>query len=193
MAVHCLMLNVRQKWILFFLSLLLQSEFGTLWFPGMSLGITREIWTEGPVSADAKIGITSLYSTLILSEVPEAVHKAAVDQMASMFFRYVMPESHVEVYGEYGFDDNRYDLEDMLVSPEHSRAYLIGFTKIQPLEGKEDFLQFSYEVTQLEGSKEMINRIQFGYPVFYDSDYNHYGQQIGSGIGKWQQSMDFSH
>ena len=59
--------------------------------------------------------------------------------MASMFFRYVMPESHAEVYGEYGFDDNRYDLEDMLVSPEHSRAYLIGF-KNPTLNEKRDFL-----------------------------------------------------
>ena len=65
--------------------------------------------------------------------------QANIDQMASMFFRYVMPESHAEVYGEYGFDDNRYDLEDMLVSPEHSRAYLIGFHKIHPLKEKTEF------------------------------------------------------
>jgi|GEM_PF-3187927 hypothetical protein len=154
-----------------------------IWFPGMSLGITREIWTEGPVSTDASNWdyIALFYSNPFRGAGGGT--QAAVDQMASMFFRYVMPESHAEIYGEYGFDDNRYDLEDMLVSPEHSRAYLIGFTKIQPLKGKDDFLQFSYEVTQLEGSKEMINRIQFGYPTFYDSDYNHYGQQIGSGIG----------
>ena len=51
-------------------------------------------------------------------------------------------------------------------------------------------MEFTYEVTQIEGSKEMINRIQFGYPVFYDSDYNHYGQQIGAGIGNGSQSVD---
>ena len=154
-----------------------------IWFPGMSLGITREIWTEGSISADASNWdyIALFYSNPFRGAGGGT--QVAVDQMASMFFRYVLPESHAEVYGEYGFDDNRYDLEDMLVSPEHSRAYLIGFTKIQPLKGNEDYLQFSYEVTQLEGSKEMINRIQFGYPVFYDSDYNHYGQQIGTGIG----------
>jgi len=105
-----------------------------------------------------------------------------------------MPESHAEFYGEYGFDDNRYDLEDMLVSPEHSRAYLIGFNKLQPINEKKEFLDFTYEVTQIEGSKEMINRIQFGYPAFYDSDYNHFGQVIGAGIGsgsnQWILSVD---
>ena len=154
-----------------------------IWFPGMSLGITREIWTEGQVSADASAWdyIALFYSNPFRGAGGGT--QAAIDQMASMFFRYVMPESHAEVYGEYGFDDNRYDLEDMLVSPEHSRAYLIGFHKLHPIKGKTEYLDFTYEVTQIEGSKEMINRVQFGYPVFYDSDYNHYGQTIGAGIG----------
>ncbi len=154
-----------------------------IWFPGMSLGITREIWTDGPVASDSKPWdyIALFYSNPFRGAGGGT--QANIDQMASMFFRYVMPESHAEVYGEYGFDDNRYDLEDMLVSPEHSRAYLIGFHKIHPLKDKSEFMEFTYEVTQIEGSKEMINRIQFGYPVFYDSDYNHYGQQIGAGIG----------
>ena len=62
----------------------------------------------------------------------EEEHRQALTKWLPCSFRYVMPESHAEVYGEYGFDDNRYDLEDMLVSPEHSRAYLIGFTKSIP-------------------------------------------------------------
>lgn len=154
-----------------------------IWFPGMSLGISREIWTEGPVSSDASNWdyIALFYSNPFRGSGGGT--QAAIDQMAGLFFRYVMPESHAEVYGEYGFDDNRYDLEDMLVSPEHSRAYLLGFTKLQPLNGERDYLEFNYEITQIEGSKEMINRVQFGFPIFYDSDYNHYGQQIGAGIG----------
>jgi hypothetical protein len=63
-----------------------------------------------------------------------------VDQMASVFFRYVMPESHSEFYGEYGFDDNRFDFEDLWVSPEHSRAYMFGFHKIHPINSKKNIL-----------------------------------------------------
>ena len=165
-----------------------------IWLPGLSLGITRLIWTEGPVSADSKAWD---YIALFYSNPFRGVGggtQAAVDQMAGLFFRYVMPESHAEFYGEYGFDDNRYDLEDMLVSPEHSRAYLIGFSKIHPLHGKNEFFELNYEVTQLEGSKEMINRVQFGYPIFYDSDNSHYGQWLGAGIGsgsnQWILSVD---
>ena len=165
-----------------------------IWLPGLSLGITREIWTEGQVSADASAwDYIALFYTNPFRGAGGGT-QAKIDQMAGLFFRYVMPESHAEFYGEYGFDDNRYDLEDMLVSPEHSRAYLIGFNKLQPINEKKEFLDFTYEVTQIEGSKEMINRIQFGYPAFYDSDYNHFGQVIGAGIGsgsnQWILSVD---
>jgi hypothetical protein len=150
--------------------------------PGFSLGITRVVFTDRAVqSANYGDYIGLFFSNPFRGGGGGT--EVDVDQMASAFVRYVLPESHAEFYGEYGFDDNRYDLEDMLVGPEHSRGYLIGVRKLQPVNGMKEYWDFTYEIGQYEGSKEMINRVQFGYPVFYDSDYGHRGQYLGAGIG----------
>ena len=106
-----------------------------------------------------------------------------LDEKSSIFARYVMPKSNSEIYAEYSLDDNRFDFEDLWVSPEHSRAYILGFHKIQPLKTRFEYIELIYEMTQIESSKEALNRIQFGTPIFYPSDYNHFGQNIGAGIG----------
>ena len=166
--------------------------FNPIFLPGFSLGISREVWTESePLMVKYFDYITLFFSNPFRSA---GGGTQPVDQMASVFFRYVMPESHAEVYGEYGLDDNRFDLEDFLVSPEHSRAYLLGFSKIHPIQTRNEFLEFTSEITHIESSKESYNRVQFGNAIFYDSDYNHYGQNIGAGIGtgsnQWVVSFD---
>ena len=159
--------------------------------PGLSVGLTRIVFTDGPVTNPNYGDYISLFFTNPFRGSGGGT-EVGVDQMASGFVRYVMPESHVEFYGEYAFDDNRYDLEDMLVSPEHSRGYLWGVRKLQPINGWRDYWDFTYEMGQYEGSKEMVNRVQFGYPVFYDSDYSHRGQNLGAGIGTGSNQWIFS-
>ena len=155
--------------------------YNPIWLPGLSLGITREVWTSSQPE-------TVRYSDYVSFFFSNPFRSAGggtqpVDQMASVFFRYVMPESHSEIYGEYGFDDNRFDFEDLWVSPEHSRAYIFGFHKIHPINSKKEYIDLTAEITHIESSKETYNRIQFGNPIFYDSDYFHRGQNIGAGIG----------
>ena len=159
--------------------------------PGFSVGLTRIVFTDGPVTNPNYGDYISLFFYNPFRGSGGGT-EVGVDQMASGFVRYVMPESHVEFYGEYAFDDNRYDLEDMLVSPEHSRGYLWGVRKLQPINGWRDYWDFTYEMGQYEGSKEMVNRVQFGYPVFYDSDYSHRGQNLGAGIGTGSNQWIFS-
>lgn len=165
--------------------------FSPIILPGFSIGLTRVVFTEGSVQ-NPNYGdyIAMFFSNPFRGSGGGT--EVGVDQMASGFVRYVMPESHVEFYGEYGFDDNRYDLEDLLVSPEHSRGYMWGVRKLQPIKGFKDYWDFTYEMGQYEGSKEMLNRIQFGYPVFYDSDYSHRGQNLGAGIGSGSNQWIFS-
>ncbi len=155
--------------------------FSPFFLPGLSVGLTREVWTS---SQPEEVNYTDYFALFFSNPFRSAGGGTQpVDQMASVFFRYVMPESHSEVYGEYGFDDNRYDFEDLWVSPEHSRAYMFGFHKIHPIKTKKEYIDFTAEITHIESSKELMNRIQFGYAVFYDSDYSNYGQNIGAGIG----------
>jgi hypothetical protein len=103
--------------------------------------------------------------------------------MASLFARYVMPESHAEIWVEYALDDARADFEDFFVSPAHSRAYQVGFRKLHEINGQKEYLDIGYQLIHCEAAKEVMIRRQYGWPVFYDSDYTNYGQVMGAGIG----------
>lgn len=52
------------------------------------------------------------------------------NQLASLFARWAFRESGLEVYGEYGREDNSYDLRDFAQEPDHQRAYSLGLAKI---------------------------------------------------------------
>ena len=51
------------------------------------------------------------------------------NQIASLFARWVFPESGFEVYGEYGREDNAFDLRDFAVEPDHDVGVILGFRK----------------------------------------------------------------
>jgi hypothetical protein len=108
----------------------------------------------------------------------------------------VLPESKAEVYFEYGRNDHSYDFRDAIVEPEHTRAYVVGFRKLIPLNRPEEYIQMGVEFTQLEKSKTRDLRAS-------ETWYNHYqvrdgytnrGQVLGAGIGPGSnlQSLDVS-
>ena len=161
--------------------------------PGFSLGVTRVVFTDGPVTNPNYSDYIALFFSNPFRGGGGGT-QVGVNQMAGAFVRYVMPESHMEFYGEYGFDDNRYDLEDLIVSPDHSRGYMWGVRKLQPVNGTKEYWDFTYEMGQYEGAKEMLNRTQFGYAVFYDGSPSNSGQYLGAGIGsgsnQWILNLD---
>jgi hypothetical protein len=64
------------------------------------------------------------------------------DQQASLFARLLLPKSHTEIYAEWGRNDAFFTTRDLLIHPEHSRAYTIGLRKVFPksLKWNWDFL-----------------------------------------------------
>lgn len=52
------------------------------------------------------------------------------NQVASFFARWAFRPSGLEVYGEYGRDDNSYDLRDFMQEPDHQRTYSVGLAKV---------------------------------------------------------------
>jgi hypothetical protein len=52
------------------------------------------------------------------------------NQLASLFFRWAFPHAAFEVFGERGFEDQFYDLRDLILNPDHEREYMLGFQKI---------------------------------------------------------------
>src|SRR5690606_5649721 len=46
------------------------------------------------------------------------------NQLASIFFRWLLPGSGFELYGELARDDHSWDTRDLALEPEHSLAYV---------------------------------------------------------------------
>ena len=52
-----------------------------------------------------------------------------IDQTASFFISALFPESKFKLFLEYGWNDHRWDMYDLIQHPEHSAASIMGFRK----------------------------------------------------------------
>lgn len=120
------------------------------------------------------------------------------DQETSLYARWLFPKANAEVYFEYGFTDNSYNLNDFIGSPDHARAYNFGFRKLVAIPGTtHQYIQFSSEITQVSLDIERLLRPESG--QFYTNyqlsqgDTN-LGQVLGAGTGPGGniQSIDVS-
>jgi hypothetical protein len=119
------------------------------------------------------------------------------DQVASLFLRWVLKDSKFEMYAESGWNDHSSTIWDLFESPEHSRAYLAGFSKIFMLDNdKNNYLKFNFESAHMEQSADRLVRPAGSW---YRHDrvrhgYTQESQVIGAGIGPGgnSQTLDFS-
>lgn len=67
------------------------------------------------------------------------------NQIASVFGRWVIPGSRLEVYGELARDDHSWDARDLALEPEHSSAYTVGLARVWDI-GATSYLQVRAEL-----------------------------------------------
>ena len=114
------------------------------------------------------------------------------DQSAGLFFRWVMKDSKTEIYGEYNFHDAKWNLRDLLVNPEHARAYTIGLQKV--FKKSNHNLVFNWEWTQLEQSPSKIVRDAgswYRHSFVFDG-YTNFGEVLGFKVGPGSNSQNLS-
>ncbi|HST61737.1 MAG TPA: hypothetical protein VLK84_23760, partial [Longimicrobium sp.] len=56
--------------------------------------------------------------------------EAGLNQVASVFGRWVLPEGGVEVYGEFAREDHSFDYDDFILEPDRSSGYMLGGRKV---------------------------------------------------------------
>lgn len=116
------------------------------------------------------------------------------DQHFSVFYRWVWPQAHMELYGEYIRTDHALNWRELILNPEHSRGYTLGLSKLVPLaKGGHVYLQL--EMTQTENSinnlvkyeGSILNQNHGGLGLYENFQVlhglTHHGQVLGSGLG----------
>jgi len=158
------------------------------WIPGLFLGLTRSFIIYHEDMGNSFADYFPIFSALEKKTIyGEGESKVAGDQRASVFIRWLLQKDHAEIYFEYGREDHAYDLRDLMLQPDHSRAYIWGFKKLFPLNSfKSNYLQINVELTQLEinmTSGRPLSRYFYAHAAGISHGYSHNGQIIGAGIG----------
>jgi hypothetical protein len=105
------------------------------------------------------------------------------NQHVSLFINARLEKSKVDIYGEYGWNDHKFNIRDLAMSPSHSMSYLVGAKKIIDL-SKDKSLDVNIELSNMSQTVDRVVR-DAGNWYFHGrgSDYSNNGQIIGNGIG----------
>jgi len=150
-------------------------DYAPRWVPTLTLGAARvfvQSW-----------GDFTLHKLLPVSQGVTQQGNPLDNQLASLFFRWVFPESGLDIHAEWGRDDAEAHLRNYLNEPDHSQAYVLGLEKVW-FAGQR-WVRLQAELTHLQEKRPLENRR--GVPVWYthpdNLGYTHEGQVLGASIG----------
>jgi hypothetical protein len=149
--------------------------------------------SEDPRFLDSKVGYFPLFSNFLRKNDKIEPYEKETDQAASMFFRWVWKDSKAEIYGEFNYNDSKFNLRDLLSDSDHSRAVTLGIYKIFDSKKNSSQLEFHWEWTQLEQTASRLVRNAGSWyehtRVFHGFTNN--GEVMGAGIGPGSNSQYF--
>lgn len=102
--------------------------------PGLEIGggrIFENVWPD--TGFGFRDVVRPLFENFLSSNLSSRIGNAGYkpdNQIASIFARWAFPKSGVEVYGEYGREDNAWDMRDFLLEPDHDVAYMVGISRV---------------------------------------------------------------
>ncbi|SHF58512.1 Capsule assembly protein Wzi [Fodinibius roseus] len=173
----------------------LNFSYSPSFIPNLTVGLTRtfhQYVPEDGLDASDFFDIMQAFQKVKQDESGGSGLNDAKNQLATVYFRWVFPESNAEVYGEYFREDHNYDLRDFLMQPDHDRAYTLGAQKIVESNWI-DFVKFNAELNSL-----VPNRIDEVRPQTYyyrhsriKQGHTSRGQVLGAAIGPGSDSQYF--
>lgn len=162
------------------------------WLDGLSIGASRTFVIDKRNLGNGLGDVLPFFRSRNITSInnPEGIqtgeqHKQR-DEYKSVFARWVMPKGRLEFYVEYGRNDPGWDGRDRFVQMDHTRAYILGFRKLIPINSyRGSFVDFGFELTQMDRTRTSTIRES---PSWYISPavrngYTHLGQVLGAGIG----------
>lgn len=156
------------------------------WIPGLFLGMTRTLQRFQRDIGLGGGGFLQRYIPVLTKAFQKKNEQnddvENTDQLASFFFRWLLPKSGFELYGEWGYNDYKQNVRDYVMDATHSAAYIIG---IQKLYVSDKFqLLLGAEVTKTaESPSNLLRGAGNWYVHDGDNGYTHQNQIIGAGAG----------
>jgi hypothetical protein len=110
--------------------------------------------------------------------------------MGSLFFRYVMPKEHAEIYLELGRKDISLMPWNIVQNQQYRRAYVTGIRKVFDSKNN-SHIQLAAELTQMQApTADLIHQPDSWYTDQYiRQGYTNMGKSIGAGIGPGSNSQ----
>lgn len=156
------------------------------WTKGLFLGFARAFYLYRSDVKHSLDGYLPVIGHLFKGSDNDVTSEDAKkrDQLFSFFFRLLLPKEKAELYAEYGRNDHSGDLRDLLLEPEHSRAYVIGFRKLFETT-KDAAFELTAELTNLQIPSTNLVREQESWYAHHQvrDGYTHQGQVMAAGIG----------
>lgn len=110
-------------------------------------------------------------------------YEKQTNEAGGLFMKWFWEDSKAEIYAEYHLNDSKYNLRDLILDPDHSRAATIGIQKVFNI--KNSNYLFSWEWTQMEqtGSRLIRNSTSWYEHQYVFDGYTNKGEVLGSSIG----------
>ncbi|HQD09909.1 MAG TPA: capsule assembly Wzi family protein [Flavihumibacter sp.] len=153
------------------------------WIPNLFIGFSRAFYQYNNNIPKNANGYLPVFTSFFKGQGNDDI-AIGRDQLLSASFRWVLPREKAEIYAAYGRNDHAQNSEDLLLEPEHSRAYLIGLHKIFNTRKNRE-VEVLLEMTQTqEPATGSLRALQPWYAHYQTRHgYTNLGQVIGAGIG----------
>jgi len=151
------------------------------WIPGLEVGFNKAAY-----SSYSGIGFDEI---ILPFKIPQSnADRPAEDArvtMMSVFANWRFKEVNSELYMEWGRNDDKRRLRDLLAEPELNRGYVLGALKRFTLNSRQRLL-FNIEATNLENTN--VSTYFRDFNIWYTSEaipqgFTQNGQVLGAGIG----------
>lgn len=167
----------------------LMLSYNPKWIPGLYLGFARTFQQYSKTMGSGFLAYFPVFEGITKDKYGFDRDGEGQDQQLTIFGRFVIPKSKSEIYFEFGRRDHSANWRDFIISPEHARAYILGFIQLFELSANSKMLQIRGEMTQ---QQESVNRyIRYGgikggltwHTHTPTRGFTNYGQPLGVGIG----------
>ena len=171
----------------------LMLSFTPKWIPSLTLGYTRTYQYYNETRPDDLKGWLPILEPMAKENLFKNGNSVEYDdraqsQQISIFGRYKMPKARVEIYFQFGRRDHALNWREFIMTPEHARAYQVGFIKLADLPNTAKFLQIRGEITHQQESVNRYLRYGLNGGLTWHTHgqvrgFTNYGQPMGVGIG----------